>query len=72
MDKNRTWIPCKERLPEIGGEVLFCDIDGDIYVGHRAIGHWWSVDDKVKNVTAWMPLPEPYKEAENNEADWSD
>lgn len=62
VDSNEPhWIPVTERLPEIGGEILFCDIDGDIYVGHRAIGHWWSVDDKVKNVTAWMPLPEPYK-----------
>lgn len=57
------WIPCSERLPEVGREILFCDIDGDIFVGHRAIEHWWSVDDKVKNVTAWMPLLEPYKGA---------
>ena len=55
------WIPCSERLPEVGETVLFCDYDRDIYVGHRAIEHWWSVDDKVKNVTAWMPLPEHYK-----------
>ena len=55
------WIPCSERLPEVGREILFCDDFGDIFVGHRAIEHWWSVDDKVKNVTAWMPLPEPFK-----------
>lgn len=55
------WIPCSERLPEVGREILICDIDGDIYVGHRAIEHWWSVDDKVKNVTAWQPLPKPFK-----------
>ena len=55
------WIPVTERLPEVGVTVLFCDYDRDIYVGHRAIEHWWSVDDKVKNVIAWMPMPEPYK-----------
>ena len=61
-DAEPNWIPVTERLPEVGKTVLFCDYDRDIYVGHRAIEHWWSVDDKVKNVTAWMPLPEPFKE----------
>ena len=56
------WILCSDRLPEVGREILFCDIDRDIFVGHRATEHWWSVDDKVKNVIAWMPLPEPYNE----------
>ena len=53
------WIPVSERLPKIGATVLFCDIDGDEYVGHWGVHHWWSVDDKVKSVVAWMPLPEP-------------
>lgn len=56
------WIPCSEELPAVGMGIIFCDVDGDIFVGHRACEHWWSVDDKVKNVVAWMPLPEPYKE----------
>ena len=55
------WIPVTERLPAMGKSVLMCDIDGDIFVGHRAIEHWWSVDDKVKNVIAWCELPEPFK-----------
>lgn len=58
------WIPCSERLPDVGSGIIFCDVDGDIFVGHRASEHWWSVDDKVKNVVAWMPLPEPYKGGE--------
>ena len=55
------WFPVTERLPKVGREILFCDIDGDIFVGHRATEHWWSVDDKVKNVIAWCELPEPFK-----------
>ena len=55
------WIPCENDLPDIGMTVLFCDIDGDEFIGHRALHWWWSVDEKVKNVIAWMPLPEAYK-----------
>ena len=29
------WIPVTERLPDISKSVLICDIDGDIYLGHR-------------------------------------
>lgn len=53
-------------LPEVGKDVLICDIDGDIYLTHRvnidstkfAFFNEWG--DKIKNVVAWMPLPEPY------------
>lgn len=60
------WIPCSERLPEDGVEILVCDIDGDIdlahlckWQGNRFFDSW---GDKIKNVKAWMPLPDPYKE----------
>jgi hypothetical protein len=58
------WIPVSERLPE--GYCLFCDIDGDVYYGHIYDKKWWAEgqNDRIKNVTAWMPLPEPYKESE--------
>lgn len=55
------WVPCRNNLPDIGMTVLFCDVDGDEFIGHRASDYWWSVDEKVKSVIAWMPLPEPYK-----------
>ena len=63
------WIPVSERLPEIqnysdnylvtlkrGGVhiAMFTECDGK---------HWWTYDD----VEAWMPLPEPYKEREEEE-----
>ena len=61
------WIPVIERLPEEGKNVLFCDIDNDIMLGYHLHyapathfverGAW----EDVKNVRAWMPLPEPYK-----------
>ena len=62
------WIPCSERLPKVGENVLFTT---DIYGGYvaegdrRADGKWWQYrwNSLLQNeeVTAWMPLPKPYK-----------
>lgn len=61
------WIPVSERLPEEGKNVLFCDIDNNIMLGYHLTyapathfverGAW----EDVKNVRAWMPLPNPWK-----------
>lgn len=59
------WIPVTERPPEVGADILFCDIDGDVYAGHRTrYGDFYPdfSGDKIKNVVAWMQKPEPYKE----------
>lgn len=62
------WIPCKERMPEDRQFVLFCDIDGNIMIGYHVNGrsdtHFIEKEswEDIKNVRAWMPLPEPYKE----------
>ena len=65
LKEQHGWIPCKERLPDISKSVLICDIEGDIYLGHRTrYGDYYPdfYDDRIKNVVAWQPLPEPYKE----------
>ena len=61
------WIPTSEKLPKDGQSVLFCDIDGDIMIGYHIKGRpntnfsqEGTIED-VKNIEAWMPLPEPYK-----------
>ena len=63
-DAEPHWIPVTEKLPAMGKSVLMCDIDGDIYLGHRTQCGYYYPDfcvDRVKNVTAWCNLPEPYK-----------
>jgi hypothetical protein len=68
MATEPRWIPVTERLPDISKSVLICDIDGDIYLGYRTrYGDYYPAygDDRIKCVTAWMPLPEPYKEGQD-------
>ena len=60
------WIPVSERLPENNGCMLVT-IDDAIEFGKYEDGEWsiwvcehWDEWD-AKGVTAWMPLPEPYR-----------
>lgn len=64
------WVPCEERLPEIGHNILISTIYG--YAGegeykgfdgyhHKWIQYRWSATFWDDEVIAWMPLPEPYR-----------
>lgn len=60
------WIPVTERLPERNMEVLVCDTRED-YVSvweHMGDGLWFGNEGiwATKDITHWMPLPEPPKE----------
>lgn len=66
---NGGWIPCSERLPEVRKDCLvtvrysgFLGMHGFwVKTGHvETDGEWWG-DCMGGEVTAWMPLPEPYK-----------
>lgn len=62
--KADKWIPLTEKYPPKNGPILICDMYKDIYIAwldddnHFLEGFW---EDKVEDVRAWMPLPEPYK-----------
>ena len=78
-EQNR-WIPVEERLPEedtivlltvsglLYGSITFSDA---IELGNLCSDGSWFIegypDWDDPNVTAWMPLPEPYQWEKNNE-----
>ena len=77
VEYNNGWIPCSERLPEIGQEVIVATKNGSVYsniyydyIDNNAkepCFHRW--DDEMWNcfmldVIAWQPLPEPFKECD--------
>ena len=58
------WIPCSERLPEHGGCFIATSIINEdcVRVGTKLYSlkeGWMSKEQTL----AWMPLPEPYKES---------
>lgn len=60
------WIPVAERLPEKYEDVLITyripnEKAARIWIGYRAETGWCAYDVYRPNVTAWMPLPEPYE-----------
>ncbi len=63
------WIPCSERLPQIGIDVLLTVKDsGHKWVAEgcrRVDDRWWHYfmnrDLEHDKVTAWMPLPKSYE-----------
>jgi len=74
-----TWIPCSERLPRPYTEVLVCDECGWISMGsYRPCDvtekdSGWSTLTRIKiptvGIIAWMPLPKPWKGAEDEATD---
>lgn len=58
------WIPAKERLPKQQQTVLIQDF-GEITIGYLNAENRWrnltNLDDYLKGVVAWMPLPKPYE-----------
>lgn len=67
-----TWIPVSARMPEEHKRVIVSDVFG-VYIGEFIdAGESWGGKHFInehgmhsKSVKAWMPLPEPYKEAED-------
>ena len=61
------WIPCSERLPEDGVNVLVTIDDGrylSLYTFYVKSGEWVAFDGLAVDdaeITAWQPLPEPWE-----------
>lgn len=68
------WIPCSERLPECGFGLHYLvtlkdghDFMDDVYEAFFDKYGWHVGDNELAcdDIIAWMPLPEPYKEADD-------
>ena len=60
-------LPSSERLPEEAGFYIVTkrQKSGEIQVAlgsYRPLFNEWSGNGNFKDVLAWMPLPEPYRE----------
>lgn len=59
------WMPVTERKPDEGYRVIVTDF-GYVEVARWFDGRWYDIDgNTLKGVTAWMPLPEPWKGADD-------
>ena len=64
-DRQQEWMPCSERLPKESGQYLVtAGIEQrQVAKGYYSAeyGRWYAVSD----VSAWMPLPEPWEGADD-------
>lgn len=80
METSEKWTPCSERLPSDDNDYLVVDGDGEMAVGYyrddadawdNSCFGWLERDDEDENptrlgkVVAWMPLPKPWKGADD-------
>ena len=69
--KESEWIPCSERLPEIGRKVLASTkktVFTQVFKGYHSDPKIWAWENnRVKRIEAWQPLPKPWKGAEDYE-----
>lgn len=69
VDKNNGWIPCSERLPETlkseAKAYLTINKEGEMAVSYYLHG-WSNGYESVFDVIAWQPLPEPYREEQED------
>lgn len=65
---NGGWIPVRERLPEEDEEVLITLAHGCVCWAFIYLNEWNTATTSypIECAIAWMPLPEPYKEVEND------
>lgn len=63
--ESSTWIPVTERLPEEDGRYL-CTYENEFGICVD-FGKFYKGDWFVGRVTAWMPLPQPYKAESEDE-----
>lgn len=74
LDKATNWIPISDRLPKPNTPVLvqwrmYCSDENYVHILFRNISGEWCGDLGCPNgkIIAWMPLPEPYREVDDEQ-----
>lgn len=66
IEKAPKWVPVTERLPNTSVETIVSLKSGwvtsDLYEADEQNWFWSDMTPGIHEVTAWMPMPEPYKE----------
>lgn len=63
LPSAQQWIPCSERLPEKKGFYLVTTEERK----KATMGFYEDIWFKAEKVIAWMPMPEPYREEDQND-----
>ena len=70
VDRPQGWIPCSERLPNIGEKVLASTkktVFTQVFKGYYSDPKRWAWENnRVKEIEAWQPLPKPWKGADDD------
>lgn len=53
------WLPFPDHKPKEDEEIIICDEQGFIWLDYYIKGKF--IMTQTRSVSAWMPLPEPYK-----------
>ena len=70
---EQKWIPCSEQLPGFGEDVIlsingYCNVGYLVPTNDEMQYNWYYSGwyHPLNDVDAWMPLPDPYTEDNNN------
>lgn len=66
-ERKTEWIPVTEKLPENEHKKYIVTLDNGEVENRWWLGCFWV--ESVGRVTAWMPLPKPYKEGAEDGTD---
>ena len=69
-DRPQGWIPCSERLPNMGEKVLASTkktVFTQVFKGYHSDPKRWAWENnRVKEIEAWQPLPKPWEGADDD------
>lgn len=69
-EPKQEWIPCEERTPKLGQKVLASTkktVFTQVFKGYYEDPTRWNWEhNSIKKIEAWMPLPDPWKGANDD------